>query len=700
MPPTPDHHPSLHPLKENGLVGITLAAMTLGPFCIVPTFVNFADAPPRAAILGASATALTAWFLLTFRTPRLSIRLDRLTMAVVFFLAWCWASLLWAHNPYEVLSTVIPWTACSVFYFLLQGIDWQRRGGLLPILQSAVSLAVAGIAVVGLCQALFGLALIPQAHPPASAFANKNFAVHLLVMGLPFCFIGIVGAFPLLLRLWSAAASVLGTVYLVLTFTRAGWLAFAVMAVFLAGYAFYRYRCYPPINTQAHARRWILPVSVLVALVVCIWIVTVLGPGETVAPVSETAGSLAQIVEDPMTASKGRLGLWANSMAMWLERPLLGFGLGNQKVHYPPFQKAWVDMAFSIGKQLHHAHNDFIQLAVETGLIGLGLFLAVLFFGIRGGLQAARLHMGSPVEGLALAAVTGLLGFMVVAFFSFPLYRPLPPLWLFVFLGLIASLRHHTVNPPKELRRLILRRAPMLAVCLLAAIPMLFLGVRAVQGESQYSLLRHHGESGNWPMAIQAGQRARELTPWHRDNTAFLAAALLENGDLAGGQSVLEDFVALYPYHVKSWENLGNTKAALGNTEAAQACFDTIIAFKPDYAPAYFHKGLLFFHAGQLQEAAAWFQEAIDADSKYADAHYHLGLAGMLQEDYDNAAASYQEALRLAPAMESARGNLAVVLYQNMNRPAEGYNQMRIYLDHHPQGQLAATFTDILKERK
>ena len=51
---------------------------------------------------------------------------------------------------------------------------------------------------------------------------------------------------------------------------------------------------------------------------------------------------------------------------MFLKRPVLGWGLGTFPVVYPQFR------SFSTNFFVNQAHNDYLQLLVEMGLLGFG----------------------------------------------------------------------------------------------------------------------------------------------------------------------------------------------------------------------------------------------------------------------------------------------------------------------------------------
>jgi O-antigen ligase len=71
---------------------------------------------------------------------------------------------------------------------------------------------------------------------------------------------------------------------------------------------------------------------------------------------------------------EGRLSFWKDSMGLIREYPLTGVGLGNFGIAFQRFQTSWVTFF------VDHAHNDYVEFAVETGLAGVVLlFLPMLY---------------------------------------------------------------------------------------------------------------------------------------------------------------------------------------------------------------------------------------------------------------------------------------------------------------------------------
>ena len=109
------------------------------------------------------------------------------------------------------------------------------------------------------------------------------------------------------------------------------------------------------------------------------------------------------------TSNVERLRLWQEAAGNIFLRPWLGTGLGN----YPLLVKPSADYREPI-----YAHNLYLDIALETGLIGLFLFISFLFLGISAAWEKWR----KTQDFLSLALFSSLLVFVTHAFFETPLF--------------------------------------------------------------------------------------------------------------------------------------------------------------------------------------------------------------------------------------------------------------------------------------
>jgi len=117
---------------------------------------------------------------------------------------------------------------------------------------------------------------------------------------------------------------------------------------------------------------------------------------------------------------------------MIAERPVLGAGIGNFAEHF--FRHKTVT-----GEETRFAHNDYLQIAAESGLVGLAAFAALLASWLW--LSSVRSHAdvkqeGTPSFGTGLLMGTGVVAFVLLAVPAGALYPlllvPIVPAWLVV----------------------------------------------------------------------------------------------------------------------------------------------------------------------------------------------------------------------------------------------------------------------------
>ena len=146
--------------------------------------------------------------------------------------------------------------------------------------------------------------------------------------------------------------------------------------------------------------------------------------------------------DDPTT---GRAHFWAVTLDIIKAHPILGTGLGAFGVIYTRY-----DTRNGLYR-LEQAHNDYLQVFSDAGVVGAILalsFVALLFYK---GLQRARTKDDFR-RGVALAALSGCFAVLVHSFFDFTLHTTSNAL-LFLVLAALATMNGRVEDAPRERRR-------------------------------------------------------------------------------------------------------------------------------------------------------------------------------------------------------------------------------------------------------
>jgi O-antigen ligase len=86
----------------------------------------------------------------------------------------------------------------------------------------------------------------------------------------------------------------------------------------------------------------------------------------------ETPGERFLAAKADLSHPGGRLAVWRDSLSLVQQRPLFGWGLGTFEGAYPLVQSAEIETRYD------HAHNEWLEFAVEGGALTLALALALL----------------------------------------------------------------------------------------------------------------------------------------------------------------------------------------------------------------------------------------------------------------------------------------------------------------------------------
>lgn len=180
------------------------------------------------------------------------------------------------------------------------------------------------------------------------------------------------------------------------------------------------------LSRQKKSTRIVLTVAtfavVLVSLLV--W----LGGKELTARVSSISTEARGEISGGM-----RLSIDRDTIQMFRHRPILGWGVGTFPVVYPQFRSFYTNFF------VNEAHNDYLQLLSEMGIVGIGTmfwFLAVLFRRVRGKIAKWPTDVSGAVT---LACTLGVIGILVHSLIDFNLQIPANAALFYVFCTIAAA---------------------------------------------------------------------------------------------------------------------------------------------------------------------------------------------------------------------------------------------------------------------
>jgi O-antigen ligase len=129
------------------------------------------------------------------------------------------------------------------------------------------------------------------------------------------------------------------------------------------------------------------------------------------------------LIKSPDLTFGMRTQMAKDTLHIFRDYPLIGTGLGTLETVYPQYQTVFPD------RVVEHAHNDFAELAAETGLTGLVLAIAaaVIFFSTGFGKIGSKVNeLGGSIR---LGAAISCCGILLHSFSDFNLHIPANVAW-------------------------------------------------------------------------------------------------------------------------------------------------------------------------------------------------------------------------------------------------------------------------------
>lgn len=415
--------------RYNIIQGLIIIALAVVPIVFFPVGQDNFFTLPKLLVLRLIVIAYLFWIFKNRNRLENVISTDWINRLLLLYFAWLVFSTFFSidisqsilGNPYrsEGLSTLL-------VYFVIFQI--ARQQGTISKTNIKWMLITGCIVVIyGILQS-YGLEFFPRDYirqnwvTAFSTIGNPNFLGTYIVLLLPFA-----------VHLYIIEKKKIGLfVYIILffgllsTMTRGTWIGAFVSVLIYFGIIFIK-------KAQFEIR--IKDVFMfIISTVLCLIVFDVSNSGSLflrILSITIDFGKFISGGDDLFTAGSYRMFIWLKVLEMIKLRPLFGFGLEN--LHMVFDQYFMNDMIKVIGSPLiiDRAHNEYLHIAVSSGIPALLFYLSFIYIVIRKGMsKLLELPYTIPL-------LVSVLGYLVQAFFNISVVAVAYVFW--IFLGFLAS---------------------------------------------------------------------------------------------------------------------------------------------------------------------------------------------------------------------------------------------------------------------
>ncbi len=493
--------------------------------------------------------------------------------------SWCLTSTLWSDFATEGIFAAQKWLLAATSVFVLSSLDQSLGRPRFQTLIARTAQVLSAIVVAGTVVPLTGL-LASHSYDHEALYSLKVFTGHksilaaVLFMLLPLNLMNLrlhgkeyLVVLLCVLQVMTIVALQSRTVFLALLFGMlAGFWMLAKSDLWWQH----------PLRRRAVA---------LIALLI------LLGSAFALTPrLSQRLNPTTYLRSD--TANERRL-VWSRTTDLVMENQYLGIGAGAWKLEFPRvglqgnYRMEDQDVFFT------RAHNDFLEMLVETGPVGLVLLLMVLGSAIY---ALCTSQTGNHRQKSLL--LWGIVGYTIISFLDFPKER----VEMLVLLSVYFSFSGTAIGSIKpSLERFI---ALLLAVSLWGN---LMAGFGRVSGELSFKKMIDASAQQRWSQVVHLADCAENR--WHRYDPSsvpisyYRGNALVQLGLLAEAEEAYQEAHLLAPHNHHILNNLGTLYLTNRLQQQALAYFEKALDINPRFEDALFNKALVLSQMGEYNEA-------------------------------------------------------------------------------------------------
>lgn len=319
-------------------------------------------------------------------------------------------------DPYSTRIFVVRLVIYIIF--LAAALQYVNSAGRIRKVVVAVLIYGAVMAFFGILQkladpgAIYGVRPTPQAISFGPLVNQHHFAAFMeMISGLALgVFFG--GGINRDKRPILIIVAVLSVVALVLTGSRGGVLSFFGVALFaIAATRVFADKSKSESNAFGQSGKMTILAGGAAFLLLVIGLVLYLGAENSMLRGLGLSGGDADV-------TSGRAHFWRVALTIFLENPIIGAGLDAFGVAFTKFDTR------NGMYRVEQAHNDYLQILADGGVIGFLIVVAFVVLLFRGALRAIAKRQDDFSRSAAIGAMSGCFGILIHSFFDFPLRTP------------------------------------------------------------------------------------------------------------------------------------------------------------------------------------------------------------------------------------------------------------------------------------
>jgi len=297
-----------------------------------------------------------------------------------------------------------------------------------------------------------------------------------------------------------------------------------------------------------------------------------------------------------------RLKIWHVTLYMIADYPITGVGAGNWKINSANYYRV-NNYNFKKGQMNWlRPHNDYLWVFAEKGVIGFLLYLLMFGFAIAYILKLLFAEILQERKVLLLFLLSGIICYMTVSFFSFPLERINQQAYFALLLAAVITLYHQNRGNKKPISS---PKVLLYPVVLILAISTVY-GYGVLDMEYKVRETRYAMEKSDWKNMLREAQTIsttfRNLDSEATPVVSYQAQAYARLGQTEKARDAYIESLEAHPTKINMMNNLGKVYYELKEYDKAKDLFERALYILPDYTESLINLSTTYYTLGEYEK--------------------------------------------------------------------------------------------------
>ena len=644
------------------VVLVVLLPIIFYPWCIT-IFGPIKSATAEILII----LGLMFWWLKMINEEEIKFAYTPLTFPILCFIGICILSLIWSDSFFVSLKELPLFLAGPLLYFVVTNNisnDRQINRILNFLLLVGGLFGIYGILQYNGIDFPFWIRNIGR-QKVFGLFGNVNYFAEYLIIPLPIAVsLFFVTKNKFKKNLLVIAIFAMG-ISLTVTFTRGSYLGFGISLIFM----FFLFLISRGKSFIKDNRKIFIIILIIVIMITYLFVIpNPLNKSDTFISKIKSRISVSQLTQS--SSIKRRIATWKFTVLMIKDHPLLGSGIGTYKYNTLRYQAKFFEQGKNRSLYPHgfadKAHNEYLQLWAEMGIIGLWVFIWLIISYFSYGIKILKKTKDEYKQGVIIGLMGAVIAVLVDGLFAFPLHLPTTVILFYLTLGLtvvvgltdtvnaqeINVIRENLNKIEKKEKVNISRFKPLLFIGIILLAMFLCVTVSGLFIARTYWYYGYKEiKNKNWNKAIEMNEKALKWDPYLGE-VYYEIGKILQNKGINNLSLEYFEKAAKYVDHPNLPQDLAMIYLKKGQLDQAATKFKQAISYQSDeesMVPLYSKLGSIYLQLKRYKTAEIAFKDALKINPNFINAHYGLAGAYLRQNQQAEALEEFQKVIELAP---------------------------------------------------